>query len=206
MSTHPSVSDARLLSVLSTAVDGIVVMDDRARILLFNQACEKLFGYTAEETFGQNVKMLMPEEYARAHDGYLRHYLETGERRIIGIGREVRGRHRDGTEFPIELSVGEAHTAEGRQFIGIIRDLRPRKAVEKRLAQAQNQLISMTRISALDEMGAAISHELNQPLTAIMLYLQAIRRKAQAVPELDASLAAVIDKALNESELSLIHI
>ncbi len=200
MSTHPSVSDARLLSVLSTAVDGIVVMDDRARILLFNQACEKLFGYTAEETFGQNVKMLMPEEYARAHDGYLRHYLETGERRIIGIGREVRGRHRDGTEFPIELSVGEAHTAEGRQFIGIIRDLRPRKAVEKRLAQAQNQLISMTRISALDEMGAAISHELNQPLTAIMLYLQAIRRKAQAVPELDASLAAVIDKALNESE------
>src|SRR5690606_39254667 len=146
------------------------------------------------------VKMLMPEEYARAHDGYLRHYLETGERRIIGIGREVRGRHRDGTEFPIELSVGEAHTAEGRQFIGIIRDLRPRKAVEKRLAQAQNQLISMTRISALDEMGAAISHELNQPLTAIMLYLQAIRRKAQAVPELDASLAAVIDKALNESE------
>lgn len=200
MSTHPSVSDARLLSVLSTAVDGIVVMDDRARILLFNQACEKLFGYIAEETFGQNVKMLMPEEYARAHDGYLRHYLETGERRIIGIGREVRGRHRDGTEFPIELSVGEAHTAEGRQFIGIIRDLRPRKAVEKRLAQAQNQLISMTRISALDEMGAAISHELNQPLTAIMLYLQAIRRKAQAVPELDASLAAVIDKALNESE------
>lgn len=200
MSTHPSVSDARLLSVLSTAVDGIVVMDDRARILLFNQACEKLFGYTAEETFGQNVKMLMPEEYARAHDGYLRHYLETGERRIIGIGREVRGRHRDGTEFPIELSVGEAHTAEGRQFIGIIRDLRPRKAVEKRLAQAQNQLISMTRISALDEMGAAISHELNQPLTAIMLYLQAIRRKAQAVPELDASLAAVIDKALKESE------
>ncbi|MBL6430777.1 MAG: PAS domain S-box protein [Alphaproteobacteria bacterium] len=119
----------------------------------------------------------MPADYAHEHDGYLSHYLETGEKRIIGIGREVRGRHSDGSEFPIELSVGEAATPEGRQFIGIMRDLRPRKAVERRLAEAQAQLVNMTRISALDEMGAAIAHELNQPLTAIMLYLQAARRR-----------------------------
>ena len=143
-----SVSKARLHSVLDTAVDGIVVMDDRARIILYNKACETLFGYSAEDVRGKNVKILMPADYAAAHDGYVKHYLDTGERRIIGIGREVRARHRDGTEFPIELSVGEAATPEGRQFIGIMRDLRGRKAVEQRLANAQAQLVSMARVNA----------------------------------------------------------
>jgi two-component system sensor kinase FixL len=200
MSVSPSVSEARLASVLGTAVDGIVVMDDVARIILFNKACETLFGYSAEEVRGKNVKMLMPADYAHEHDGYLSHYLETGEKRIIGIGREVRGRHRDGTEFPIELSVGEAATPEGRQFIGIMRDLRPRKAVERRLAEAQAQLVNMTRISALDEMGAAIAHELNQPLTAIMLYLQAARRKASAGGAPDEKLVEIVDKGVREAE------
>lgn len=199
VSAVPSVSEARLESVLGTAVDGIVVMDDRARILLFNKACETLFGYTTEEVRGRNVKVLMPAEYAHAHDGYLNNYLETGEKRIIGIGREVRGMHRDGTEFPIELSVGEAATPEGRQFIGIIRDLRQRKAVERRLAEAQAQLVSVTRISALDEMGAAIAHELNQPLTAIMLYLQAAKRKV-GDDHRDEKLVEIVDKGVREAE------
>lgn len=199
VSAVPSVSEARLESVLGTAVDGIVVMDDRARILLFNKACETLFGYTAEEVRGRNVKVLMPAEYAQAHDGYLNNYLETGEKRIIGIGREVRGMHRDGTEFPIELSVGEAATPEGRQFIGIIRDLRQRKAVERRLAEAQAQLVNVTRISALDEMGAAIAHELNQPLTAIMLYLQAAKRKV-GDDHRDEKLIEIVDKGVREAE------
>ncbi|WP_425088248.1 two-component system sensor histidine kinase NtrB [Stappia sp.] len=200
MSVSPSVSEARLASVLGTAVDGIVVMDDAARIILFNKACETLFGYSAEEVRGKNVKILMPADYAHEHDGYLSHYLETGEKRIIGIGREVRGRHSDGSEFPIELSVGEAATPEGRQFIGIMRDLRPRKAVERRLAEAQAQLVNMTRISALDEMGAAIAHELNQPLTAIMLYLQAARRKASAGGAPDEKLVEIVDKGVREAE------
>lgn len=200
MAVPPSVSEARLVSVLGTAVDGIVVMDDHGRIILFNKACEKLFGYSADEVRGRNVKMLMPRDYADAHDGYLSHYLETGEKRIIGIGREVRGRHRDGTEFPIELSVGEAATPEGRQFIGIMRDIRSRKAVERRLAEAQAQLVSITRISALDEMGAAIAHELNQPLTAIMLYLQAARRKVAAGDAPDDKLVEIVDKGVKEAE------
>lgn len=195
-----SVSKARLYSVLDTAVDGIVVMDDRARIILFNKACETLFGYSAEEVRGKNVKILMPVDYAAAHDGYVKHYLDTGERRIIGIGREVRARHRDGTEFPIELSVGEAATPEGRQFIGIMRDLRGRKAVEQRLAYAQAQLVSMARVNAVDEMGAAIAHELNQPLTAIMLYLQAVKRKSDGVAGLDGVLVEILDKAVREAE------
>lgn len=195
-----TVSDARLASVLETAVDGIIVINDRMRILAFNKACERLFGYTAAEALGQNVTLIMPGSYAREHDQYVERYLETGERKIIGIGREVAARHKDGTEFPVELSVGEAKTPDGRQFIGILRDLRHRKSVEQSLARAQAQLVHMTRISAIDEMGAAIAHELNQPLTAILLYLQAVVRKARNADTVDAQSLGVIEKAMREAE------
>ncbi|MBL0935430.1 MAG: PAS domain S-box protein [Rhizobiaceae bacterium] len=164
--------------MLDTAVDGIVVIDERGTILSFNKACETLFGYRAAELLGRNVKCIMPSRYADEHDGYLAHYRDTGERRIIGIGREVEGMHRDGTVMPVELSVGEARTPEGRQFIGIIRDLRARRATEERMRDLQAQLVHMARVSAIDEMGAALAHELNQPLTALMLYLDAVQRAA----------------------------
>ncbi len=173
-----SVSEARLASMLDTAVDGIVVIDERGTILSFNKACETLFGYHAREVVGRNVKCIMPSRYADEHDGYLSHYRGTGERRIIGIGREVEGMHRDGTTMPVELSVGEAQTPDGRQFIGIIRDLRSRRATEERMRDLQSQLVHMARVSAIDEMGAALAHELNQPLTALMLYLDAVQRAA----------------------------
>lgn len=193
-------SEARFDGILDTAVDGIIVMNARMQVLVFNKACESLFGFEANEVLGQNVSMIMPADYARAHDKYVTDYLDTGEKKIIGIGREVRGRHKDGTEFPIELSVGEADTPDGRQFIGIMRDLRPRKSVEQRLAQTQAQLMHMTRISAMDEMGAAIAHELNQPLTAILLYLQAVSRKARGGDPLDEKAMAVMGKAVQEAE------
>lgn len=196
---NPTVSEARLLSVLDTAVDGIIVMDDGGAMLVFNKACERLFGYTAAEVIGRNIKLLMPPEFATAHDGFIRRYVDTGERRIIGIGREVRGQHRDGTAFPIELSVGEAMTPDGRQFIGIVRDLRSRKAVENRLNQLQAQLVHMARVNAMDEMGAAIAHELNQPLTAVMLYLQAVTRKAKTIG-LDDMMVEILGKAVREAE------
>lgn len=175
-----SVSDARLISVLNTAVDGIVVMDERGRILVFNAACEEMFGYHAHEVIGRNVKCLMPLQYAAEHDEYISHYIETGEKRIIGIGREVSGRRRDGSEFPVELSVGEAKTPAGRQFVGILRDVTARKSNERRIAELQSKLIQMTRLNTLDEVGAAIAHELNQPLTAILLYAQAVERNLLA--------------------------
>lgn len=195
-----STSEARLASVFNTAVDGIVVINERCEILAFNKACEELFGFKASELLGDNIAKIMPADYAAAHDGYVQRYLDTGKKRIIGIGREVRGRHKDGTEFPVELSVGEASTPDGRQFIGILRDLRQRRSVEERLAKAQAQLVHMTRISAMDEMGAAIAHELNQPLTAILLYLQAVSRKAKADDSLDPTLLSVIEKAVAEAE------
>ncbi|MCW2306457.1 two-component system sensor histidine kinase NtrB [Rhodobium gokarnense] len=193
-----------MASMLDTAVDGIIVMDDAMRILVFNKACEKLFGYSAVEVVGSNVAVIMPPEYANHHNGYVTRYLETGQERIIGIGREVLGMHRDGTIFPVELSVGEAKTPEGRQFIGIMRDVRSRKEVEKRLKDLQSQLVHMARISAMDEMGAAIAHELNQPLTAVMLYLQAVLRRRRNAAErgepLDDRALEIIDKAVGEAE------
>ena len=197
----PTVSEARLLSVLDTAVDGIVVIDDRARVLVFNKACEVLFGYPAASVVGRNISVLMPPEFSSGHDAAVGHYLATGEKRIIGIGREVRARHADGTVFPIELSVGEARTPEGPQFIGIIRDLRPRKQVEQRLAQLQAQLVQMARVNAMDEMGAAIAHELNQPLTAVMLYLQALSRKLKTSEAgIDPAMVEILGKASREAE------
>ncbi|MTI42433.1 PAS/PAC sensor signal transduction histidine kinase [Roseibium hamelinense] len=195
-----TVSEARLASVFDTAADGMIVINEKCQVLAFNKASERLFGYTASEVIGDNVHKIMSSEYAAAHDSYVKHYLETGQKRIIGIGREVRGRHKDGTEFPIELSVGEATTPEGRQFIGILRDLRPRRSVEERLAQAQAQLVHMTRMSALDEMGAAIAHELNQPLTALMLYLQALSRKLSQDGDLPQQVTDIIGKSLGEAE------
>lgn len=203
-STASTVSEARLLSVLDTAVDGILVIDERARILVYNKACETLFGYKPSEALGQSIRLIMPSDYAAAHDGYMDNYKRTGTRRIIGIGREVRARHKDGTEYPVELSVGETTTPEGRQFIGIIRDLRSRKEQERRLNELQADLVHMARVSAMDEMGAALAHELNQPLTAIMLYLQAATR-AMARMEQGAAgspdiFKQVLDKAVHEAE------
>lgn len=195
-----AVSEARLASVFDTAVDGIIVINERGLVLAYNKACERLFGYEAADLLGRNVNRIMPQAYAQAHDRYVQNYIETGHKKIIGIGREVQAQHKDGTVFPIELSVGEADTPYGRQFIGILRDLRARKQIEDRLAKTQAQLLHMTRLSALDEMGAAIAHELNQPLTAVLLYLQSVSRKAKTDETIDPLILSVIEKAVREAE------
>ncbi|MBV8592386.1 MAG: PAS domain S-box protein [Acetobacteraceae bacterium] len=112
-----------LAALLATAVDGIIVIDPNGNVLLYNQACEKLFGYRAKEVVGRNVKMLMPEPYRQEHDNYLANYNRSGERRIIGVGREVVGRRKDGSTFPMYLSVGEGGLVGQRFFVGIIHDL-----------------------------------------------------------------------------------
>jgi PAS domain S-box-containing protein len=118
--------------VLDTAVDGVILIDARGAILTFNPACERLFGYRAEEVIGKNVKCLMPAPYHEKHDRYLDNYHRTGERKIIGIGREVVGRRSDGTTFPMGLSVGEATEGGKTVFVGIIHDLTERRRAEDR--------------------------------------------------------------------------
>jgi two-component system sensor kinase FixL len=152
--------NAWLRAVIDTAVDGIVIIDAIGHVRLFNHACERLFGYSAEEVIGQNVKMLMPAPYRDEHDGYLSHYRTTGERRIIGSGRNVEGRRADGSTFPMYLSVGEITPDGGDQlFVGIIRDRTEQHAYEEALREQTERLRSIIEtvpdaIIVIDEKGA----------------------------------------------------
>lgn len=187
--------EAHLRSIIETAPDALIVIDERGLIDSFSPAAERLFGYAADEVLGRNVSMLMPSPHRDLHDGYIRRYLETGEKRIIGIGRVVVGLRKDGTTFPMELSVGEVNSAGRRQFTGFVRDLTERQKSEKRLQELQNELIHVARLSELGQMASALAHELNQPLTAISNYLQAGRRIV-GVPGGDTTrLSDIMDKA-----------
>ena len=129
---HPYSLDemaARYQALLDAAVDAIVFIDERGIIETFSPAAERIFGYRAEEVLGEKVQVLMPSPYREEHDGYIGRYLETGERRIIGIGREVLGRRKDGTVFPIDLAVSEIRVGPRRLFVGTIRDIKRDLAV-----------------------------------------------------------------------------
>ena len=168
--------EARLRSILDTAPDAIIVIDDRGIMESFSPAAERLFGISAAEAIGQNVNILMPSPYQERHDGYIQHYLDTGERRIIGIGRIVVGQRKNGSTFPMELSVGEARVNGRRLFTGFIRDLTERQLTENRLQELQTELLHVSRLTDVGQMASALAHELNQPLAAMVNYVQASRR------------------------------
>jgi two-component system, LuxR family, sensor kinase FixL len=160
-------SEERVRSIVESAVDAIVVIDDRGLIQAFNPSAERLFGYTISEVMGRNVSMLMPSPDRERHDGYLRHYLTTGEQKIIGIGREVAGLKKDGTRFPVHLSVGEMRSEGKRSFTGILHDLSDRLALEQRLAEQKS-------LAKLGEMAAVVAHEVKNPIAGIRGALQVI--------------------------------
>ena len=150
--------EERLRSVIDHIVDGIISIDARGIITTFNPAAERIFGYTAGETIGRNVKLLMPEAYRREHDGYIANYLRTGEAKIIGIGREVVGQRKDGSTFPMELAISEFRLGEGRYFTGIVRDITERKRAEQELREAAERMRSVVDhvidgIITIDERG-----------------------------------------------------
>ena len=126
---------ARLRGILETAADGVITIDERGIVETMNPAAERIFGYSAAEVIGRNVSMLMPEPYHAEHDGYLDHYRRTGERRIIGIGREVRGRRKDGMDFPMDLAVSVATVGQHRIFTGFVRDITSRKRLESEILE-----------------------------------------------------------------------
>jgi two-component system sensor kinase FixL len=160
-------SDARWQAVIESAVDAIVVIDTQGRIEAFNPAAERLFGYTEYELLGQNVTVLMPSPYREEHDTYLARYLATGQRKIIGLGREVVGLRRDGTTFPLHLSVGEMNVNGERRFTGILHDLSARTEMER-------QLREQTALARLGEMAAVVAHEVKNPLAGIRGAVQII--------------------------------
>jgi two-component system, LuxR family, sensor kinase FixL len=167
---------ALLRSILETVPDAMVVIDHRGIIQSFSTAAERLFGYSPKEVCGHNVKMLMPSPYREQHDGFLHRYLTTGERRIIGIGRVVVGLRKDGTTFPMELSVGEVNQDGRRLFTGFVRDLTERQQTDRRLQELQDGLLHVSRLRSMGQMAAALAHELNQPLTATANYVRAAQR------------------------------
>jgi two-component system sensor kinase FixL len=160
-------------ALIATAVDGIMVIDEKGSVRIYNKACERLFGYEAAEVIGHSIKMLMPAPYHDEHDGYLKHYVSTGEKHIIGIGREVQGRRKDGSIFPMNLSVGEGVIRGERIFLGIITDISDRMSRERRILDLQSEMLHVSRLTDMGQVAAGLAHELNQPLTAILNYTNA---------------------------------
>ena len=192
--------DVLFRTLISTAVDGIIVIDSDANITIYNDSAQRLFGYSTEEVIGHNVNMLMPSPYREEHDDYMRHYLQTGQKRIIGIGREVVGRRKDGTTFPMYLSVGEGVLAGEKIFVGIVHDLTSRTITAQRLHDLQGELLHVSRLSAMGQMTAALAHELNQPLSAILNYINAARRLLSQVKDGQATkISELIDKAVAQT-------
>jgi two-component system sensor kinase FixL len=191
--------EAHLQSILDTVPDAMIVIDERGIMQSFSSAAERQFGWTADEVIGKNVDTLMPEPYRTAHDGYLLRYLKTGERRIIGIGRVVVGERKDGSTFPMELSVGEMVSGEKRYFTGFVRDLTERQATERRLQDVQGELVHVSRLTALGEMASAMAHELNQPLTAAASFMKGCLVLLKRKPLDEARLADMISQGADQA-------
>ena len=197
--------EAHLESILDTVPDAMIVIDEHGVVRSFSAAAERLFGWAAGEMLDRNIKILMPTPYRENHDGYLARYLTTGERRVIGMGRVVVGERKDGSTFPMELSVGEMRSGQQRFFTGFVRDLTDRQETEARLQELQGELTHMSRLTAMGEMASTLAHELNQPLSAIANYLKGSTRLLQAetidIPRVRDAIEKAGDQALRAGEV-----
>jgi two-component system sensor kinase FixL len=199
-------AEARLRSILQTVPDAMIIIDERGRIESLSATAERLFGYSLGEVQGRNVSQLMPSPDREQHDSYLKRYLTTGERRIIGIGRIVVGQRKDGTTFPMHLTVGELHSDKRHYFTGFIRDLTDQQLTESRLKELQSEVTHMSRFTALGEMASTLAHEINQPLTAISNYLKGCHRlleriEGESVPVMRDALGKAADQALRAGNI-----
>ncbi|HEY1151906.1 MAG TPA: PAS domain S-box protein [Pseudoduganella sp.] len=175
-------SEQRMRAVFETAVDAIITIDDRGVLERLNPAAQRMFGYSEDEVRGKNVSMLMPSPDRERHDGYLEHYLHTGEKRIIGIGREVQGQRRDGSVFPMELAVAEMRVSGRRMFTGLVRDITERKRMENRLRELavhQEKIKEQERTRIAQE----IHDELGGLLTGIKAYINVAIERAGDQPD-----------------------
>lgn len=198
---------ARYTALMQAAIDAIVLIDQQGLIVDINPATLQMFGYGRDDLIGHNVSCLMPAPYRAEHDGYLARYHQQGDPRIIGIGREVMAQRCDGSVFPIDLTVGEIRSAESDGYVGFIRDLTSRKAIEAKLAARENELVAQRERIAevgqqgmLAELASGISHEINQPLAAISTYAQACRRMAADPVANSALIVQTLEKINQQAE------
>ena len=203
---HPFGGPDVLHALIDTVPDAMVVIDTSGNILSFSTGAEQMFGYSEAEVLGENVSLLMPSPDRERHDGYLRQYMKTGERRVIGIGRVTTARARDGATFPIDLSVGELKLADKRLFAGFIRDLTDSRQTEQQLHSLQAELAHVSRISSMGTLATSIAHELNQPLTAIANFVEGAQDlldepSAQNIGQVRYALRESADEALRAGQI-----
>jgi two-component system CheB/CheR fusion protein len=168
-------SEERTRAILNTATDAIITINGQGIINTVNPATERMFGYTADELIGRNVSRLMPPPYCDEHDDYIKRYLETGEAKIIGVGRELTGLRKDGSTFPVDLAVSEV--TERGMFTGIIRDVTERHADRQRLIDSE-------RLAVLGEAMAGLAHESRNALGRSNANLNQLRRRLKGQDEL----------------------
>jgi PAS domain S-box-containing protein len=197
---------AKLRSILEFAVTAIITIDDRGLIENINPATERLFGYSAAELVGRNVRVLLPKPYKAEQDGYVRDYLKTGDKKIIGIGREVSGRRKDGTTFPLDLSVSTFEAEGRRYFTGMMHDLSDRKHVEEALRESERRLAQVQKMDAVGQLTGGIAHDFNNLLLVItgnleLLELHVERGEPQALLK-EAQDAAALGSKLTDHLLT----
>ena len=179
----PSQDTALLAAILNTAVDAIVTIDVRGVILHVNHAFQKLFGFTPQEAIGKNISMIMPEPDRAAHDGYLSQYMRTGNASIIGVGRHVFGKRKDGSLIPVDLAVSEVKIGDRKLFAGIMRDMTERQQAEADLRVAQQRLIQNERLAAIGQMVTGLAHESRNALQRSRACLDMLELDLESAPE-----------------------
>lgn len=181
----------RLESILDNSVDALITINESGTIENYNRACKRIFGYSPHEALGQNVKMLMNLDDAAQHDGFLASYITSGDAKIIGVGREVMGRHKDGSLVPLDLSVSEIRLANHRLFSGILRDISERKQAEEQREQLVEQLRASNH--ELEQFAYVASHDLRAPLRALAILPKWARRDLEKsgglIPSVDDHLS-----------------
>jgi len=183
-SDRPHEEAARWRAIIESAVDGIIVIDRRGAIESFNPAAERMFGYAADEVIGRNVSLLMPEPHASAHDGYIGRFVASGIPHIIGIGRDVEARRKDGVLFPAHLSVGAVSVDGDTKFTGIVRDLTERMELERKLREE-------TALARIGELATVLAHEVRNPLAAVSATMQILGEKLTSHEDRE-----IVDEAL----------